>query len=127
MKPELETALYNYLPHKLKVTSNGGTPRDLTLKLLDDAIVFKHNIKPILRSISDLTKKEILSVKEYCIKQIGASEEDWKVLWHYLGRWDNKKKLPFWMVHKLCELHIDLFGLIEQELANDMRKEEIKN
>ncbi len=78
-----------------------------------------HNFKMILRSLDDLTKPEILKLKAFWENEIMSTGDSWRIFWHYVNQWENKKQIPYWLFELLLEMHIDLFRLIEKGLAID--------
>jgi len=114
MKLELKH-LTPYLIYKLSILQeskiNSKEPNICELKSIDTCVnminfghgnaLELHEFKPILRPLSDLTKeeKEQLSIYPMEIKDI--------------------KIIPYPIMLKLFEWHIDVFGLIEQNLAID--------
>ena len=122
MKLELKH-LAPYLPYSLKliVSSVDGSDYELLTGLisqngqsiaqisntdyyLDDVEENDFSIAPILRPISDLKKNEFPF-------ELGTYTEDFKF---YL------KDTEYQFIEKMLELHFDVFGLIEKELAIDI-------
>jgi len=71
-------------------------------------------VKPILRPLSDLTKKEM--------KQFGFDEYDGTKP-HCIRKrnvWYMVTSLSYCQFIDLCSLHVDVFGLIEKGLAIDI-------
>lgn len=120
MKLELKH-LSPYLPHGLKLYDTYtksiylNAVRGETLDYL--TIGENDSVKPILRPLSDLTTKihfrgnkifPVDIIKEYCGYDIITKEERMV---------EPPKMLPYLVFNLLCEMHFDLFGLIEQGLA----------
>jgi hypothetical protein len=88
------------------------------------------NVKPVLRPLSDLTKEiEVSGAKTIMIYELGELIDE-----HNLGYDDfyiNYEKFsesglinwllqPYFIVERLLELHFDIFGLIDVDLAIDI-------
>lgn len=71
--------------------------------------------KPILRPISSLTDEEVRKHFK------GSVEVDYVLGYKNLGVY-KAEELPYYIFDKLLSLHIDLFNLIDRELAIDSTK-----
>jgi hypothetical protein len=116
-----------YLPYKLRILDGWGDIREMKYTHLDDdgnsGNIF--GIKPILRPLSDLTKKiednrnkfvPINYINQHYLKCtidkdgiVNDGIDKYEILF-----------LPYCLIKELLQLHFDVFGLIEKGLAIDI-------
>ena len=126
-----------YLPYKLQMRFEGKGGRIITLETLGTSFLGDTisggnggmwlkscGFKPILRSLSDLTKEiEVNGEKFVPMKKILDQKtlDSYKLKKMYrFGEFDKIKKLPYDLFQKLLEWKFDVFGLIEKGLAIDI-------
>jgi hypothetical protein len=136
MKLELKH-LAPYLPYKLKVellnfdmlTKMMGIkePNEEMRfsEMLDLSSYKKLNLmyKPVLRPLSDLYKE--IEIDGYSfntpIEYISSSNANRGQIAKWISK-DLISNLQYWQIERLLELHFDIFGLIEADLAHDINK-----
>jgi len=79
-----------------------------------------YDVKPILRSLSDLRKEEFNYLHTLLRVHVGKNKRD-KLINEGYGITD----LPYFIVEQLLENHFDVYGLIPQGLAVDFNTLEI--
>jgi len=121
---KLETKhLVGYLPYDLKMYWEDDQKRPQEpwkLKYESVEFVLNNQNKPILRPLSDLTKEiEVNGEKFIPLDYISTSIKDIKQNDRYLfkGLYYN---LSYWKIERLLEMHFDIYGLIENNLAIDI-------
>ena len=96
-----------YLPYELKgkdIQEGFDGIREMNIKTID---YFLHNVKPILRPLSDLTNGKYYK----CLEVLYSEEKIKRILNEHWCHWEYKVLI-------LCfEEHIDVFGLIPKGLA----------
>jgi len=122
--------LVPYLLYKIKVKwfredDNSFQTSELTID--DYPFLSNRLLKPILRPLSDFTKKiehdGVVFTPAAVIMAISTDSGD--VYWHdYIGchrsEYGEILEAPYWMVEKLFEWHFDVRELIPKELAIDI-------
>jgi len=136
MKLELKH-LACYLPYELKMHQENLTgTKSYSWKLLpehiDDALAFQN--KPILRPLSDLTDEVLKEM--FNDQDLDISRMKYAIVCNYqlMGEWFKETivlrkvfnddyaafTMSGWLLMKLFENHLDVFGLIEKGLAIDI-------
>jgi len=125
MKLELKHFLV-YAPYGVEIQRFDGEISNLTEFIYNIPCALLTNFKPILRPLSDLTKKikignkkiipltELLRLSNFDVDKMTFREQI-----EYIEPYKNILFISFLDAQKLLEWHFDVFGLIENNLAID--------
>ena len=94
----------------------------LSVQISKDMWTYGYEIKPILRPLEDLTRKIAFNGKNVFPVEIILDYYGYEIITNKERMVEPAMMLPYGVFNLLLEMHFDVFGLIEKDLAISINK-----